>query len=232
MLDRDATGGRGLRHNGDRLPGRIIKRYLVSQFGNPHGLMGRVAGHVMHRRASNVRRNLWTIELMALQPTDRVLEIGYGPGFALEQVCARLNRGTAVGLDRSRTMFDMARKRNRRAVEDGRLTLLVGSAEGAEFDAEPPAAGPFDVIYAINVALFWQDPIRVLARLRQRLAPGGQVLLTVQPRLGDTTDAAAERAADRLVDQMKTAGLGDIRIEMLTDLSPIAVCIIGRKIAA
>jgi SAM-dependent methyltransferase len=231
-LDRHTVDGVALRDDSDRLPGRAIKRYLASQFGNPHVLMGRVAGHVMRRRASNVRRNLWTVDLMALRPTDRVLEIGYGPGFALEQVCARLNRGRAVGLDRSRTMFDMARTRNRRTIDDGRLTLLVGSVEGADLEAEPRAAGPFDVIYAINVAMFWKDPAGVLATLRGRLARDGRVFLTVQPRLGDTTDAAAERTADRLVGEMQAAGLGDIRVERLTDLSPMAVCVIGRKTAA
>ncbi len=63
-----------------------IVRYLVSQFGNPRGLVGRLAGEFMARRPSNRARNLWTVDLLELRPHHRVLEIGYGPGFAIGEV--------------------------------------------------------------------------------------------------------------------------------------------------
>jgi hypothetical protein len=53
---------------------------VFSQFGNPRGALGAVAGAVMAHRESNRRRNAWTVAQLAPAPTDHVLEIGYvGP---------------------------------------------------------------------------------------------------------------------------------------------------------
>lgn len=212
--------------------GNALKSYLVSQFGNPHGFAGALAGHFMARRASNLKRNLWTIELMALQPKDRVLEIGYGPGFALGEVCKYLTEGMAVGLDRSETMFKMASRRNRRAISEGRLKLVVGSVEDEFPKHDSLLPGPFNVIYAVNVAMFWRDPVKTMKTLGARLGNNGRILLTFQPRTGARTDEAAMAAGEKIAQQMREAGLGGIRIESLKTISPMAVCVIGAKTEA
>lgn len=209
-----------------------VKRYLISQFTKPRGALGRLAGWVMARRASNRRRNLWTVELMELAPTHRVLEIGYGPGLALARVAARVTEGRVVGLDHSEAMCAMARARNRTAVESGRLALAVGSVEDLEHVRDPALEGPFDRIYAVNVVMFWQDPVKVLRALADRLGEDGRIYLTHQPRVGDRSDRAAMADAERIAAQMRAAGLRDVRIETLEELSPMAVCVIGAKAAA
>jgi len=209
--------------------GNALKAYLVSQFGNPRGFVGALAGHIMARRASNLKRNLWTIELMELKPTDQVLEIGYGPGFALEEVCKRLKDGIAMGLDRSETMFEMARRRNRQPILDGRLKLAVGLVEEKSAQDDYSLSGPFNVIYAVNVAMFWREPIEILKTLRRRLVEGGRTLLTFQPRSGARTDGAAMASGEKIAQQMRDAGFAEVKIETLKTISPMAVCVIGRK---
>jgi SAM-dependent methyltransferase len=206
-----------------------LQAYLVSQFGNPRGLVGTLAGHIMARRASNLKRNLWTIELMDLKPTDRVLEIGFGPGFALEQVCRHLKGGKAIGLDRSKTMFKMASRRNRQAISKGRLELVSGSIEEPETLHHSSLSGPFDAIYAVNVAMFWRAPVKTLKTLGARLQDGGRILLTFQPRTGARTDEAAMTAGEKIAQHMHEAGLGGIRTERLKTVSPMAVCVIGTR---
>jgi hypothetical protein len=55
---------------------------IVSQFMDPRGLPGRLVGWEMALRPSNRKRNAWAVTLMDVQPPDRVLEIGFGPGIA------------------------------------------------------------------------------------------------------------------------------------------------------
>jgi len=211
--------------------GNALKSYLIGQFKNPRGLVGALAGQIMRRRASNVRRNLWTVELMQLAPTDRALEIGYGPGFALEHVCEQLTEGTAIGLDHSETMFQMARRRNHNSITNEKLRLVLGSVEDKGVWQDDALSGPFNAIFAVNVAMFWREPIDVLQRLRARLDEGGRVLLTFQPRSGAPTDAAAIAAGERIAEHMREAGLSDVRIERLKSVTPMAVCVIGNKAA-
>jgi len=207
-----------------------LKAYLISQFGNPRGLLGALAGNIMARRASNLKRNLWTIELMDLKPADHVLEIGFGPGFALEQVCAHLKEGMAVGLDRSETMLRMARRRNHQAIAEGHLDLVLGSIEETKPLCHPSLSGPFDAVYAVNVAMFWREPVNTLKALSARLSDRGRILLTFQPRTGARTDEAAMAAGENTAQHMGEAGLGGVRIECLKTVSPMAVCVIGKNV--
>ena len=74
---------------------------LVGQFHRPHGWGGRAAGWVMAHRESNRRRNVWAAGLLDVQPDDRVLEIGFGPGIAIEEMARRATRGHVIGVDHS-----------------------------------------------------------------------------------------------------------------------------------
>ena len=183
----------------------------------------------MAGRSSNLKRNLWTIELMDLMPTDRVLEIGFGPGFALEQVCGHLSGGKAVGLDRSEAMLRMAQRRNRKAISKGRLELVLGSIEDPETLYHCSLSGPFDAIYAVNVAMFWREPVETLGTLHARLAVNGRVLLTFQPRTGAHTDAASKAAGEKMAKQMRDVGFSEVSFECLKIVSPMAVCVIGKN---
>ena len=62
-----------------------LRQNIVGQFKQPHGSLGQVAGFIMAKRPSNIERNQWTLDLLDLRPDDRVLEIGFGPGIAIEK---------------------------------------------------------------------------------------------------------------------------------------------------
>src|SRR5918996_2966738 len=103
---------------------------VVRQFGHPHGIGGRLAGWVMAHRASNRRRNRWVASLLDLQPTDRVLEIGFGPGLAIAELSRRVGpSGHVYGVDRSDVMLRQATRRNAAAIQAGRVTLISGNVE-------------------------------------------------------------------------------------------------------
>jgi SAM-dependent methyltransferase len=89
---------------------KMLRRRLVSQFGNPDGLLGRLVGWSMSRRPSNVQRSLLAVDLLELQPADRVLEVGCGPGVAL--AAARERTKHVVAVDRSPVMVRQARRRS------------------------------------------------------------------------------------------------------------------------
>jgi len=202
-----------------------LKRYVVSQFGNPRGLPGRLAGFAMDKRPSNRRRNLWTLGLIEPVAGDRILEIGYGPGFAIEALLERHEGVHVTGIDRSRTMHAKARARNRAAIRDNRLTLVTGSIE----ELEPwTLGGPFSKAYSVNSVMFWRDPAAVFRLLGARMTDDGQVFITYQPRVGPLTEEAALAKAAEVEAAMRDAGYAGTRIEVFREVSPVAVCVIGR----
>ena len=102
---------------------------LVAQFGNPNGFLGRVAGFIMRFRSSNRERNRRTLTLLGIQPEDEVLEIGFGPGLAIELPSQLAHRGKVVGIDHSELMLRQAGRRNAKAIATGRVELSLGSAD-------------------------------------------------------------------------------------------------------
>lgn len=201
-----------------------LRRRIVEQFQRPHGALGRLAGFVLAHRPSNRRRNLWTVERLELAPTDRVLELGFGPGIAIRAAAQRVPQGCVVGLDHSELMARAARRRNARAVAEGRVVLRVGS-----FDALPGLGEPFDKIFAVNALMFAGDPDRVLAALRERLRPGGRLALTFQSRRPGATAADSLRGGEDTADRLRRSGFEDVRLEVLPLGRSSAVCVTGRR---
>jgi SAM-dependent methyltransferase len=200
-----------------------IAMALVRQFGNPRGLAGRVAGFVMAHRSSNLRRNRWAVGLIDVRPTDRVLEVGFGPGVAISELSRRVgDAGHVYGLDLSTVMLRQATRRNAAAIQSGRVTLRRGSVE----NLSSVAAGPFDVILAVNTIAFWPDPVERLRELRQRLVPNGRMAIVTQPRHPGATRNPV-RAGREKADLITQAGFTVERTETLLDLDPPAVCVIA-----
>ncbi len=198
-----------------------LKAKLFDQFRQPRGPLGVLAGRIMSKRSSNQERNGWTVGLLDLQPNDRVLELGYGPGLGLE---AALRHGAAevVGIDHSRAMRRMASRRVRRTSTRARLDLRLGDAEHL-----PDDLGMLDKIFSCNVWLFWKDPVDVFVTLRRHLAPGGTLAVTHLPRHGGATRDTTLEAASTIAEELTQAGFTQVRNELL-ELQPVlATCVLA-----
>ena len=199
-----------------------IRAFLRNQFGRPTGLWGHVAGRIMAGRPSNLDRIRWTISLLGIQPRDRVLEIGFGPGIAVELASKLATQGFIAGVDHSEVMVRQAGKRNATAVRNGKVALLHGSVSDL-----PAFQEPFDKIFTINSVHFWNDPINRFRDLRQLLKPGGLIAVTIQPRSRGATDESANRVGEELAADLERAGFSRTRLEM-HQAKPVAVaCALG-----
>jgi SAM-dependent methyltransferase len=201
---------------------RALDRDVIGQAHRPRGAAGRVTAWEMAVRPSNRQRNRWVVSLLDVQPADRVLEIGFGPGVAIAEL-ARTGAGHVYGIDHSEVMLRQASRRNAAAIRAGRVTLINASAERL-----PPAlGGPFDAILAVNSLGFWPAPGERLAELRQRLAPGGRIAIVSQPRCRGATATTSRRAAAEIENLLRSAGFTQLGTESLP-LDPPAVCVLGR----
>src|SRR6266545_3463959 len=81
-------------------------------------------------------RFVWAVDTLALDPADRVLEVGCGHGVAVSLVCERLTSGRITAIDRSKKMIEMAARRNREHVAGGRAVLKTVALEKADFGDE------------------------------------------------------------------------------------------------
>jgi SAM-dependent methyltransferase len=197
-----------------------MRQAIVRQFKHPNGVLGRLAAWIMAHR--NVRRNVWVVSLLGIEPHHHVLEVGCGPGVALEQAAELARRGRVVGVDHSELMVRIAAKRNAAALATGRVEVVHQTAEAAANRGER-----FDCVYAVNVAQFWDAPAKTLEALRTAMTPRGTIGIALQPRNRGATDQDAERAARRYEQLLNEAGFVEVRVERLA-LRPMVICALGR----
>lgn len=130
------------------------------------------------------------VDLLDLDPGTSVLEIGSGPGVAADMVSRRLESlggpsSRVRGIDRSATATARAESLHREAIEQRRLAFV----QVALADVDPAILGRFDVVFAVNVNVFWTQPAqRELLRIRELLVPGGRVWLFFAPPSGADTE--------------------------------------------
>ena len=194
---------------------------MVRQFHHPRGIAGRMAGWVMAHRGSNRQRNRWAVALLEVRPTDRVLEIGFGPGLAIAELAHRATQGHVHGIDHSAVMVRQASRRNHAAIGAHRVELVRASV-----DQLPRFDEPLDAILAVNSLGLWADPAKRLDELRRLLRPGGRIALVTQPRCPGATADTTAQAARNLKDLLTQAGFAQFRVETL-ELDPPVACVLA-----
>ena len=144
------------------------------------------------------------IELLNIRADDKVLEVGFGPGVAIQLLLQRLHTGSVAGVDHSQEMVRQAAGRNAEALRNRKVDLRYGSAERLPF-----ADQTFDKALAINSMQVWSDPHAGLQEIWRVLKHGGIVALGFTVNSGQPKQGVAESLADagfaqaQLVDRSK-----------------------------
>ena len=195
--------------------------YLESQFTNPHGPIGHLVGFVM--AVENRGRNRWALSLLNIRPTDGLLEIGFGPGWALQQASRIAVAGYVAGVDRSETMVSQARFRNHRGIQAGRVELRHGTANSI-----PYADESFDKVFAVNSFHEWDNPSLGLQEVRRVLKPGGLVAIIEHPH-GKIDEQGIEAMRVKFAAQLEQAGFHAVRFEQGIVQGRPAFAVLGTK---
>ena len=108
-------------------------------------------------------------ETFPVRPADRLLEIGCGNGVTAARVAERLITGHLLAIDRAAGAVRLARERNDAHIRSGHVEVRQLDIAAADLPD-----GSFDVVYAVNVSLFWLGtPPGLLDRIARLLTPGG-----------------------------------------------------------
>jgi ubiquinone/menaquinone biosynthesis C-methylase UbiE len=195
---------------------------IAEQFGKPSGFLGNIAGFIMETRSSNIERNKWGISLLNIQPSNHVLEIGFGPGVAIQKMCNLVTDGIIYGIDHSELMVKKASDRNKNAISSGKVKLILTSvAELPSFDH------PIDKVIDINTFQFWNDPVNSLQEIKRMMKPNGIIAIVHQPRKPGATDQDSTDAGDQFSEYLEKAQFKNIRIEKKMMKPVSTVCVLG-----
>lgn len=149
--------------------------FIARQSSRPSGPFGRLIAWIMVRETAAL--NDRALALLDVQPTDHVLEIGFGPGRTVARIAEAAERGHVAGIDASASMMHVAARRNRAAAAQGRVELLQGDCAALPFDD-----ARFDKAICVHTLYFWADTEVCFREIHRVLRPGARFVLGFTPR--------------------------------------------------
>ena len=138
--------------------------YIGSQFGNPHGFIGKICCIIMNTINNAMYKN--TVAMLKVDNGDKILDIGYGNGFLLQKIYKKCPVDL-YGIDISDDMLAQATRRNNQAMKNGQLFLQVGDCCNLPYNDNM-----FSSVSSINTIYFWSDTVKGLSEIRRVLKPG------------------------------------------------------------
>lgn len=121
-------------------------------------------------------------------PGRTVLDVGCGFGLETLRLARAVGRdGIVFGLDKSRSLLDIAERR-------AAALNLVADFRHGEATALPFGADTFDAVRAERVLIYLSRPEDALAEMVRVLQPGGRLAL-IEPEFASTTVNISDRSA-------------------------------------
>ena len=148
---------------------------IAAQFRKPEGEAGAEIAKYMNQ--GNHKINEYALEVLNLNHNDKILEIGMGNGFFVNQIVRSDNLVNYCGCDFSDLMVAHASENNRSLIDEGRVEFVTADAGNM-----PYGDNVFNCVLTVNTLYFWDPPEKVFAEIRRVLKPGGKLVLAIRPR--------------------------------------------------
>lgn len=129
------------------------------------------------------------LEMLAIAPTDRVLDVACGPGNFTRDFAPAASEGLVVGVDASESMLATA------ARETTAPNVAYLRADACDL---PFRDGSFDAVCCFAALYLIEEPMRALAEIVRVLAPGGRLALLSSCNRGPLSAGTANAIVRRL----------------------------------
>lgn len=148
-----------------------LSGYLASQLQQPSGFFGsRFIGKMMNK--GNAELDQFAFRCADIKASDHLLEIGFGNGQLLQQLCEVVNEGKVFGADISEELINQVSNRLKDHIESKKLKLhLSGVSE------LPLGNNSIDTVITNNTIYFWPNPLKDAEELFRILKPQGKLVI-------------------------------------------------------
>lgn len=191
---------------------KIVKSYIANVKNPENTRRGRWQLRAMNNRYSML--GVWGLSHVNFARKRLVLDVGCGGGKNLERILKQSKQINAVGVDISPASVQVTKKKNSRAVKDGRLQVVQGQVESLPF-----ASNLFDLVTAFETVYFW-DIEKGIAEVYRTLKKGGQLLIVNESQSSKGIEEYEDEVGftvytkDELCKIVKKAGFKNIRSDV------------------
>ncbi len=174
-------------------------------------------GNAMLERMNEHHKQLhgWALDHVSLSDKTAILDIGFGGGQNLRNLMGLAKNARCYGIDYSPASFKKCQQVNQEAVDSGRLSLTVGSA-----DALPYENDSFDLITAFETIYYWPNISQCFAGVHRVLKDGGTFLICNEDSRLQGNETIAQALSMEFYDQnaletlLRQAGFSEVHTEL------------------
>jgi ubiquinone/menaquinone biosynthesis C-methylase UbiE len=206
----------------------IPSRVLSLQARKPTGLIGR---YLMTKifNVGNTDLNSFVMDMLELESSDRVLEIGFGTGKLINQMAAITTDGAVEGIDFSEVMLKQAGRVNKHHISNGKVRLQRGECKTLPYENES-----FNKLCSINTLYFWKDPDKYFLEMFRVIRPGGIIAIGFRDdkqmsNLNLSKDIFTTYSQIEVVSLLSNAGFSDARVVEKKGKPFLSYCALAAK---
>ena len=145
--------------------------YFSKQAKKPAGIFGRFFMSRIFDKG-NLELNNFVKETLSIKKSDHILEIGCGTGSLLKITADELENGIVEGIDFSKTMISMAKKKNKKHIGKKKAIIRLGNFDELQFENNS-----YDKIFSVNTIYFWKNPVITISKAFDLLKANGMIVL-------------------------------------------------------
>lgn len=192
---------------------------LVEQAKKPKGKVGSIMLSIMNSAHNGL--NKWAFDHVNIKDGTVILDIGTGGGNTIHTLSILNKTGKLYGIDHSEQAVKESIKKNKTAVEKGRIEIQQASVSNIPFEDNF-----FDLITAFQTHYFWPDIENDIKEVFRVLKPNGKLLIVSE--YSKVHYHMENYKSDREMDQLLSA-IGFRRGKFYKEAQQKWLCIEGVK---
>ena len=203
---------------------KSFTKYVARQFGNPSGFGGTIVHFIMNKQ--NVQQYNAVQDNIHIQPTDIILDIGFGNGYLIKKLLEQ-NPQKVCGIEISQDMLNKVSRKLKHLISVGKLDLCL-----ADIKKLPYNDAFFDKICTVNTLYFWDDVESSFAEIKRALKPNGIFINVfyskeVLDKMHHTQYEYSKYSLDEIIGMTEKNGL---KINQIIEIQKgVSYCIIAKK---
>lgn len=142
---------------------------LLINARKPEGELGDELIDMMNENHENLAQ--WSVSHLDISKQDIILDIGCGGGVNVERFL-KMTDNKVYGIDYSDVSVKKSLKLNKKAIDEGRCEIILGSVSELPFDDNS-----FDIVTGFETVYFWPDFINDLKEVRRVLKDNGIIFI-------------------------------------------------------
>lgn len=205
----------------------MFSKLIAKNLRKPKGILGYIITNQMMKHNTMVYPS---IDAHAdIQDGMKLLEIGFGPGVGLSHFSKNYSV-TIDGIDFSQLMHKRAFKRNKQAINEGKITIKVG-----DFLSESLPVKRYDRIYFANVTYFWKELVSPFQKIANSLSDGGKVVFymtdkeLLDMKTVTSTDLFNRHSSTSVLISLEQCGFTNIQVHKVLEDNEFFLVVEGTK---